>query len=258
MKKISKILKEIKINGFSVVENFLSPKKCNKYIDQFEIILKKRIKNKEYIGKDNTVVLYNYFKENLKLTNLFVNNLIDNVMTQLIDEDYVLISTAARNKKKINLKLKKTKKPVDTGNKWHVDNRHLGGIALKPSLNYFAVIALNEFNKENGATQYIPKSHLFKKKINSQKQNKFKTILAKKGSIIFIDSNLAHRAGDPGNIDRWSIFNLYSAWFVKPYYQFDKIVKKKKLLKKVKKLLHFNSTPPDNQNIRISTLIKKK
>ena len=257
MKKVSKILKEIKINGFSIVENFLSSKKCNKYINQFELILKKRKKNKEYIGKDNTVVLYNYFTENLRLTNLFENNLIDNVMTKLIDDDYVLISTAARNKKKINLKLIKTKKPIDTGNKWHVDNRHLGGIALKPSLSYFAVVALNEFNENNGATQYIPKSHLFKKKVKSQNQNKFKTILAKKGSIIFIDSNLVHRAGESGDIDRWSIFNLYSAWFVKPYYQFDKIINKKKLLKRVKKLLHFNSTPPANQNIRISTLIKK-
>ena len=211
----------------------------------------------KYVGKDNTVVLYNYFAENIKLTNLFENNLIDDVMTKLIDDDYVLINTSARNKKKINLKLKKTKKPIDTGNKWHVDNRHLGGIALKPSLSYFAVIALNEFNENNGATQYIPKSHLFNKKIKSQNQNKFKTILAKKGSIIFVDSNLAHRAGESGDIDRWSIFNLYSAWFVKPYYQFDKIVNKKKLLKRVKKLLHFNSAPPTNQNIRISTLIKK-
>ena len=64
----------------------------------------------------------------------------------------------------------------------------LFGLNGSDTINSLRNEALNEFNKNNGATQYIPKSHLFKKKINSQKQNKFKTMLAKKGSIIFIDS----------------------------------------------------------------------
>ena len=78
-----------------------------------------------------------------------------------------------------------------------------------------------------------------------------------KGSIIFIDSNLVHRAGISGDKSRWSIFNLYSPWFVKPYYQFDKIINKKKISLRTRKLLHFNSVPPTSQNIRISTLVKK-
>ena len=71
-----------------------------------------------------------------------------------------------------------------------------------------------------------------------------------------MDSNLVHRAGVAGNESRWSIFNLYSPWFVKPYYQFNQLVKKKKIPKRTQKLLHFYSTPPENQNIKITTLIK--
>ena len=109
-------------------------------------------------------MLYNYFKEDVRLVSLFNNNFIDKVMKRLIDDDYVLTSTAARkNKIKVKLNLKKVKKSTDSGNKWHVDNRHLRGKALKPSLSYFAVITLDEFNNNNGSTQFIENSHKFKK-----------------------------------------------------------------------------------------------
>lgn len=257
MKNISIILREIENKGYSVCENFLTEKKCNYFINIFHKIYETRRKKKEYIGKDDTIVLYNYFKEDVRLVSLFNNNFIDKVMKRLIDDDYVLTSTAARNKIKVKLNLKKSKKPTDSGNKWHVDNRHLRGKALKPSLSYFAVITLDEFNNNNGSTQFIENSHKFKKKIDSHKNFKFKHFSAKKGSIIFIDSNLVHRAGISGDKSRWSIFNLYSPWFVKPYYQFDKIINKKKISLRTRKLLHFNSVPPTSQNIRISTLVKK-
>ena len=79
MKNISIILREIENKGYSVCENFLPEKKCNYFINIFHKIYETRRK-KEYIGKDDTIVLYNYFKEDVRLVSLFNNNFIDKVM----------------------------------------------------------------------------------------------------------------------------------------------------------------------------------
>ena len=101
------------------------------------------------------------------------------------------------------------------------------------------------------------KIHINLKKIDSHQNFKFKHFSAKKGSIIFIDSNLVHKQLVFLEIKvDGQYLTLYSPWFVKPYYQFDKIINKKISLR-TRKLLHFNSVPPTSQNIRISTLVKK-
>ena len=69
-----------------------------------------------------------------------------------------------------------------------------------------------------------------------------------------MDSNLYHKSGEATNMSRWSVFNLYSPWFVKPYFQFHKFMKNKKITNHEKKLMHFNSIPPYDQNVRINTL----
>ena len=250
-----KKLSLLKRNGFVVIKNVLSQRLCQNYIKKLEKILKDRAKNKRYVGSKNTIVLYNYFIEDNSLLKLLVLPVIDKFMTKLIDEDYVLISAAARNKMIFDLKNKKFKSSKASGNKWHTDNRYLNGKALKPSINYFAIIALEDFTKNNGGTKYIPKSHLNSKKVINKKE-KFSNMEAKRGSVIIMDSNLLHQAGEPSFLSRWSIFNLYSPWFVKPYFQFNKLVKEKYLSKNIKKVLHFNSLPPTDYNKSLTTLIK--
>jgi len=253
---IKKKIDLLRKNGFVVIENVFSKKFCESYIEKIERVLKKRIKKNKYVGSVNTIVLYNYFIEDNSLAKLIHHPLIDKFMTHLIDEDYVLISTAARNKKFFSLNNKGFKNSKASGNKWHTDNRYLSGRALKPSINYFAIIALDDFFKDNGCTKFIPKSHLNNKKIIKKYKN-FSYMEAKKGSLIIMDSNLLHLAGVPSTINRWSIFNLYSPWFVKPYFQFTKLINKQKLSKKLQKILHFNSIPPIDYNKRTATLVKK-
>ena len=82
---------------------------------------------------------------------------------------------------------------------------------------------------------------------------------AKAGSIIFFDSALWHRVGEPTKLSRWSIFNLYGPWYMKPRFRFadgmnSKIIKK--FNKFEKKILHFNSTPPVNSDKVFNTLQK--
>ena len=80
------------------------------------------------------------------------------------------------------------------------------------------------------------------------------------GSIIFFDVATWHQAGMPTNKSRWTIFNLYNPWFVKPYWQFNKMLNgsNKKLHPDLKQLFHFNTTPHLNQNEGIATKTKIK
>ena len=81
----------------------------------------------------------------------------------------------------------------------------------------------------------------------------------KEGSVCVMDTGMWHRGGTPGYNSRWSIFSIYSCWWVKPYYNYFNFFKKKKHLiqKKYRKLLHFNSVPPISDNERLNTLVKK-
>jgi len=97
--KLIKIKSDIKKNGFSVVENQFNKKICNYFVNFFDELLLKRIKKKEYVGTFDNQVLYNYFSENKKALMFVYHNLIDQIMKDLIDSDYVLTSPAARNRR---------------------------------------------------------------------------------------------------------------------------------------------------------------
>ena len=256
MLNIKNIEKKIIHNGYCVIEKFLTKKQCEFYINILEKILQDRIKKKHFVGQRNSIVLYNFFIEDRKLYNLIYNKKIDKILKCLIDDDYVLTTATARNQYKSENKKIILKNSDTSGQKWHTDNRYLNGKALSPSLSYIVIFALEDFTKKNGSTMFLKKSHKIKKKIDTNFNKKIGYLSAKQGSLIFMDTNLLHKAGQPSNKSRWSIFNIYSPWFVKPYFQFNKFLKKKKLSKTIKKILHFNSVPPLNYTKGIRTLIK--
>ena len=254
---VKKICKSIKTKGFCVVENVLTKSFCKKTIVKLEKILSNLHKKKSYFGSSTNQVIYNYFYHDLNLLKLAHLKIIDSVMTSLIDENYVLISPAARNPR-IKNDLMKGKKTSGSG--WHTDSRVADPVKnslFKPSMNYYAIIALENFESQN-TTKYVPKSHLrYKKPLNRFTERQHKKMKCKAGSIIFFDSGLWHQVGKPSTNSRWSIFNMYSHWFMKPYFNFMDGLKKdqiKKLSKVQKKILHFDSIPPKDSEGRIATL----
>jgi len=249
------ILKEIKNNGFYIFKNFLSKKKCTFFINELNHIQKLRINKNEFIGNNENQVLYNYFIENEELLSFVYNDNIFNIISKIIDEDHVLTSASARNK---CLK-KEFKSDVTTsGIGWHTDARYLNNNRLiKPSISYFVIYLLEDYNIKNGATQYVPNSHKLRTRPIRNKNYNFKTFNAKAGSVIIMDTALYHRAGLSTTLSRWSIFNMYSSWFVKPYFQFNKMFNSKKLSNmspKLKQLLHLDSTPPLDHKKQRATL----
>ena len=56
---------------------------------------------------------------------------------------------------------------------------------------------------------------------------KIKRINNDEGSICIMDTGVWHKAGESSINSRWSIFSIYTGWFVKPYYDYSSITNKK-------------------------------
>ena len=118
---------------------------------------------------------------------------------------------------------------------------------------------LDDFHETNGATHFIPKSHQYRSIPIRNKKYKSKILSGKAGDAVIFDSSLWHKGGPSGNLNRFSLFSLYGPWWNKPYFDYEKMLGKnsfKKMNKKIKKLLHYNSRPPANADIRTNTIVK--
>ena len=72
----------------------------------------------------------------------------------------------------------------------------------------------------------------------------------KAGSVCIMDTGTYHQAGEPTLNSRWSIFSIYTGWFVKPYFDYSKIYKKFKMTENTKRILHYFSRPPEIDHVR--------
>ena len=254
----SAIVHTIKEKGVAIVEDFLDPTECGKIRDSLEKILGEFVQNHLYFGSNINQVIYNYFLYDPYLMQILELQLIDEVMKKLIDDDYVLISPSARNPL-VRAELPEGKKTSGFG--WHTDSRVADKGSAKlymPSMNFYAALAIEPFTKENAATKYIPNSHLaYQKPLDREAALLHETLEVSAGALIFYDAALWHRVGLPTKFSRWSIFNMYGPWFMKPYFNFlDNLTEAEiqGLSPLVRKILHGESLPPKNQNERVNTL----
>lgn len=256
--KAATIVEEVSREGFAAVPGVFSPEQCREYCDIFEAAVSKQIATGGYFGSRTTQVLYNYFLHDERLCELFAHPLMDEVMSALIDKDHVLISPSARNPH-IRPDLPEGKKTSGEG--WHVDSRVANvatGELYRPSMSFYSVVALEPFRAGNSATRYVPKSHLRYQRPPSRDAEMEHLIWeAEAGTVIFFDSAIWHRAGAATEDSRWSVFNMYGPWFMKPYFRFAENMTREQLLNlppKVQRLLHLNSMPPVNETKRTGTL----
>jgi ectoine hydroxylase-related dioxygenase (phytanoyl-CoA dioxygenase family) len=257
----SLILGELNKYGVSVVEDVFSEDKCDEWVTILEEILQEKIKKNHYFGSNRSQAIYNYFLYDQELYNILIEPLICRIMTSLIGEDYVPITPSARNPR-LRADLPEGKKT--SGHGWHVDSRPINSASNKlhmPSLMFYAVLALEDFNEKNAATCYVERSHLkYEAPHDREMTVEHSTLRAKKGSIIFFDSALWHRVGDITEASRWSIFNAFGPWYMKPYWRFCENVdlqELKKMPDQLRRILHLNSLVPKNTHQGISTVTKE-
>jgi len=253
---VDSVVSAIQNVGVVVVEGYFDDAFCDKYRAQLDAQLEERIATKSYCGNEENQVLDNYFMGHPELLDLLYQDLTDSVMRRLIDDDYVLISPSARNRR--NMPDRSFGKRT-SGHGWHTDSRFIGGgKGFNPSLCYMSIICVDGFTRTNGATHFIPKSHLrYERPSQRDAEVPFEYLEAPKGSLVIFDTALWHRIGPASEQSRWGVFNTYGPWFMKPYHRFLDMFAPEQVegfSPVIRQLLHWDSWPPRDHDERMVTL----
>ena len=258
--EIKKNIEKLKTEGIIFIKDQFSKDQCNFYINKFKTILKKFTESGKFMDPYCTLIR-NPFRHDIDLANLIYNNNVNRILNELLDENHVLVNTTVINRR-IDKNTKLNSGDM-MGNTWHCDIPDYSNNKKLPSgIFYHAIIMFNDFTDKNAATFYVPKSHLFNgrpnKSLNYEKESKI--IEGKAGTIAIMDSAIWHKGGYPSNEDRWSVFSMFSPWYIKPYFKFPEMLGEKfgkETSTELRRLLHYNSNPPLNEDESVYTLKKE-
>lgn len=197
-------LEELRINGFSVLENILNSEELNDCRIRLDAIYEKQKlnfgeQNLKIINETNLVrcpLIYDEFF--LKIaTNLTVLDIVKRILG-----DYFIL----------HLQNGIINKPGEEHHQssWHRDLPYQNFVISKP-LAVGALFCIDEFTSESGSTFVLPHSHRVEDVPSPQYIKRFsKQILAEAGSVILFDSMLFHKAGyNLSNFIRRAINNVY-------------------------------------------------
>ena len=217
-------LEEFQKNGFLVLRGFASNKRCDLIKELAEIHLKYEIEpvetEYEYIGVDKQEYrssirrLRQVYDRDIIFREWMQESEIRPILVQLLKERPVLV-TAHHNS--IMTKFSHT----STQTEWHRDMRYWN----YDSDNLVSVwLALDEENSQNGALEFIPRSHTVDFPVNSFDQKSFfrddfksneKYIYDKiaielhKGDVVIFHSKLLHRA-NANSSDKTKVSFVYT------------------------------------------------
>lgn len=243
----------ILLKGFTIIENIISAKECNRLKSKAKENFNKFSK---YYKKTNSIedTLYNLHNKDILFLKYINHSKIIPIVRSILNKgsynnkDFVILrQSAIRNPK------------YGSEQQLHNDSRISG---IKQPLILQVVWLLDDFNNENGSTRIIPGSH---KKNNFPKNRKKyqneKILTGKKGSVIIFDAATWHgSAKKTSNEDRWGMIFSYSRWFLKPSFDYNyntplKIFKK--MNREQKELLGFRFNPPKDEFGIISSKSKR-
>ena len=254
MDKVDKLFKD----GFLLIESLYQGDKLNTIKDAcLRVESKYKAKGGE-VNHNGIHIEHPFTYENI-FFEIIENQEVCSIIETAIGEKITLVNTALDNSQMQQSKDQGYK----VGSTWHTDSRYIqrGKVRLDHGFGYIAALCIDDFDEDNSATMYVPKSHLFKDKPERQLDpNKYdiRSIKAKSGDVFLFDTGLWHSAGNPTRKRRWGMFSMYSPWYFKPYFNYTKMFSKeevKSMSHRLLDLLHFTSTPPDNQDVSLNTII---
>ena len=226
VKKIKNNDKEIKKNiskseldfldteGYLIIENAIPLEKCDELYDKIINISKKESNSPKggYVyGSGNMQRIYHLIAKDQMFRDLITNNHCHEIMRYMFHRDnfhdkYYLTSFHS------NILYQSAEPQI-----WHIDANVPEPIPqwiIRSNSNFI----IQDYFKDNGATEIIPRSHKYFKKpnINEIDSNQFesKFIEAPKGSIVFWHGHLWHRSGqNKTNKARVALLGAYAASF---------------------------------------------
>tara|TARA_B100000963_G_C22629173_1_gene673973 strand:- start:2227 stop:2982 length:756 start_codon:yes stop_codon:yes gene_type:complete len=247
-------VENLKLEGITKIQKCFSVSECEKFIQSLDEIVIANKKKINYTSGGNSTFTPNFFRHNLDLLKLIDIPIVNDILKDMIDDDYVLVACNAINRSLSE----ENPNSVNVGQNWHTDSRYIGGKRMQAGVFFSVVVMLDDFTKENGATSYVPNSHLRLDRPDRDGNFSETQITGKAGDVIIFDSGIWHKGGKSTHKRRWGVFNLYGPWFIKPYFNFPNMLGdiKNSISPNTAKLLHFNSIPPNDETERFSTLVK--
>ena len=197
-------IENIRIKGYSIEENAIDDTTCNSFTNKLEEIylMQESEFGRENLEKINELDIARMpFVYDSSFANFFTHPLALELASRIIGENFHLhLQNGIINRPQ--------KEHHQTS--WHRDLPYQDWTISKP-LAFNAFYCLSDFNNENGATFVLPFSHNLdffpsEKFVNENQVQ----LTAKKGSIIFFNSMLYHRAGiNISNSTRYGLNNVF-------------------------------------------------
>ncbi len=245
MKQINAIaVRELKRQGFTVLKKKLPKKKC--------LNLKKILRKfNDSFNKTLNPVEYNF---NVYCLNKdFLNLAFDKDINEIVKRFFVYKKDKKLETKNLDYHLnyihhRCLNKPTPP-QKLHIDGKLPGA---NPEISLSFIIYLDDVDKPNGPTSYVPGSHLIKSLPIKKKHIKAKNILGKQGTITAFSGSTWHGSAEKtNNKSRAIILINFTRWFISqnfalPYLMPKKIVNS--LKDKEKRILGFYDYPVIKKN----------
>ena len=231
--------------GYFIRKNVLKPNECKKISKVLiKAIIEEKTLHKKFNGINSNMKDYGmvmvcpmYGKIFLDLLN---NKKLINPFNKILGEDCIIYAYTSSSM---------PPNGTNFSNRIHADCPRF----IKNYItNMGCTIALDDFTLENGATQFLPGSHLNEKKPSKKKFNKDKKyFVCKQGSIFFFNARLFHCGGkNTTNAWRHGLTLNFSRYWMKQRFDMRAILKKKikekKLDNQVKQKLGLTTSPPNS------------
>jgi ectoine hydroxylase-related dioxygenase (phytanoyl-CoA dioxygenase family) len=243
-----KHLEEIDRQGYTVIENVLTPEQCARIGKRLDEIYAAR----DAAGKTNYPEI-DPTQERI----LFNLHNKDPLFLELIDHPAILPILENKMEPTViqNYFNARDPKPGCKDQRLHLDSR----IPIPTNTVMMQVVwMIDDFSVENGATRAVPGSHKSgacpDPAITYPEE---RHITGKAGSVLLYNSSLWHgssKATSPAR--RWGIISTYTRWFIKQSMDFTKNTPPElyaRLTPRQKQLLGFASVPPHEELERIRT-----
>ena len=209
-----KIFNDIEVNGYSIVENFINESTVKELHKITSNIAKNELDtNNAYLYGENgkNQRIYNLISKHKIFRDILESIWIEKLLNVIFDrntfhEKYGLSSLAAH-----------IVPPGGEAQLLHLDNAVPEPIP-KWVMRFIVVIPLVDFNKENGPTAVVPKSHKLYRKPTPEDEasSKVTSLTAKAGSLILWDGNLWHKSTQNNSKkERSALIISYGASFFK-------------------------------------------
>jgi len=250
---------QIANEGYTIIENILSQKECDHYIQILEECYDKFYskyaqpysRSKHGLeNKENEKIVHNLHNKHVSFLKLLDHPMILPLVSDQLQkgsyndaEPFIHAANAGRT-------------PIKNAppQQLHIDSR-LPGSPFPLVIQ--VMFCLEDFTKESGATRVVPGSHLLQMYPENGKVYPEEIVLcASKGSALIFNAGLWHgSSAKKTDQTRWSIVYRYARWFMKPSTDFNKNMPQalyNKLSDYQKELLGYKFNPPQDEFTRTS------